>query len=342
MRLLSAFVITLLLSVNLLAQPLPRSTPEAENFDPKAVEAYLQAVKDSKQELHSLMILRNGKVISEQWFGQNGPDVNHVMWSVSKTFTATAIGFAVKEKKLKLTDKVISFFPEAKPDTVSENLAALEIRHLLTMSVGHASDPTDGIRQTKLPWEKYFLSFPMTYKPGEKFIYNSIATYMLSAILQKVTGEKLIDYLTPRFFEPLGIKGATWESSPSNVTVGGWGLYVKTEDMAKMGQFLLQKGRWNGKRLLPKKWIKQASKAQIHQPAQWVPADANKAESDWAQGYGYQLWRCRNNAFRADGLNGQFIIVLPEKNAVIVTTAYIPNMQEEINLIWKHLYPALK
>jgi CubicO group peptidase (beta-lactamase class C family) len=126
------------------------------------------------------------------------------------------------------------------------------------------------------------------------------------------------------------------------VNSGGWGLHIKTEDMAKLGQFYLQKGKWQGKQLLNEAWFEEATKAHITQPPQWFPKDGNPKESDWVQGYGYQIWRCRHNAFRADGAVGQFIIVLPEKDAVVVTTANIKDMQGEINLIWKYLLPAFR
>ncbi|MBV5315975.1 MAG: ChbG/HpnK family deacetylase [Prolixibacteraceae bacterium] len=331
-----------LISYNDATKALPRSTPEAENINPEGISNYFKAVKESGQDLHSLMILRHGKVVAEQWFGDNAANKNHVMHSVSKTYTATAIGFCVAENRLKVTDKVTTFFPNDLPATVSPNLAELQIRDLLTMSVGHNVDPTGKIRTQDGSWEKMFLALPIEHKPGTKFVYNSLATYVLSAIVQKVTGEKVIDYLYPRLFRPLGIVGAKWEVSPTGINTGGWGLYIKTEDMAKMGQFMLQKGKWNGKQLLPTAWFDEATAAHITQPPVWFPAGGDVKDSDWVQGYGYQLWRCRHNAFRADGANGQFIIVLPEKDAVIVTTANITDMQSEINLIWNHLLPALK
>lgn len=323
---------------------LPRSTPESENVSPEAIHNYLNAVKESGQDLHSLMILRHGKVVSEAWFGDNAAGKNHIMNSVSKTFTATAIGFAVTEKRLKVSDKVISFFPNDLPKTISPNLAELEIRDLLTMSVGHDTDPTGKLKTQDGSWERLFLALPIEHKPGTKFVYNSMASYMLSAIVQKVTGEKVFDYLTPRLFAPLGITGAEWSTSPTGVNTGGWGLFIKTEDMARMGQFLLQKGKWQGKQILPETWFDEATSAKISQ----IPVGADEKtrekakESDWMQGYCYQLWRCRHNAFRADGAGGQFIIVLPEKDAVIVATAQVTNMQAELNLIWDYLLPSLK
>lgn len=328
-----------------LSKALPRSDPEKENVSEAAIATYLQAVKEKKQDLHSLMIIRNGKVVAEQYFGEHAANKNHALYSVSKTFTSTAIGFAVQEGLLTVNDQVIAFFPDKLPNEISENLKKLEIRHLLTMTVGHDVDPTRALREKREEdWVETFLAFPVDHQPGTQYVYNSLATYMLSAILHKVTGERLLDYLQPRLLRPLGIVGATWEQSPQGIDVGGWGLEVKTEDMAKLGQFYLQKGQWNGKQLLPKEWIEEASAAQV--PS--LPAGQKKEDlkieakdSDWLQGYGYQLWRSRHNSYRADGANGQFILILPEKNAVIVTTANIQNMQAELNLIWEHLLPGL-
>lgn len=335
-----------LVNFNTIAKALPRSDLEKEKINPKAITEYLEAVKDSEQDLHSLMIVRNGKVAYEQWFGENAANKNHVLFSVSKTFTATGIGFAIQEGLLDVSDKVISFFPDKLPDEVSANLQALEIRHLLTMTVGHDVDPTGVLRDSSdLDWVEAFLAFPIEHSPGNQFVYNSLATYVLSAIITQVTGERLLDFLQSRLFRPLGIAGITWEESPQGINLGGWGLNVKTEDMAKLGLFYLQKGQWNGKQLLAESWFDEATVAQV--PS--LPAGANRDElkmkakdSDWLQGYGYQLLQSRHNSYRADGRNGQFILILPEKNAVIVTTANIPNMQAELNLIWEHLLPAFE
>jgi len=327
-----------------IAKALPRSDHETEKVNPKAISDYLQAVKNSGQDLHSLMILRNGKVVAEHWFGENAANKPHVLYSVSKTFTSTAIGFAIQEGLLKVTDKVTSFFPDQLPKEIGPNLKAMEIRHLLTMTVGHDVDPTGVLRQQEEKnWAKAFLAFPLLHQPGSQFVYNSLATYMLSAILQQVTGERLLDYLQPRLFRPLGIVGATWDQSPQNIDIGGWGMKVKTEDMAKLGQFYLQKGKWDSKQLLPESWFDEATIAQVPSLPAGVKRENLKVEakdSDWMQGYGYQLWRSRHNSYRADGLNGQFILILPEKNAVIVTTANIPDMQAELNLIWEYLLPG--
>ncbi|NDV70248.1 ChbG/HpnK family deacetylase [Dysgonomonas sp. 25] len=335
-----------LINYNELTKALPRSTPKAEKVAEKGIKSYLAAVEKSGQDLHSLMILRNGNVVYENWFGENAANKTHIMNSVSKTFTATALGFAVSEGRLKVTDKVINFFPDQLPQEVSPFLRELTIEHLLTMSAGQNPTISNQIRKgDNDDWVAAFLATPFVYQPGTVFEYNSMASYMVSAIVQQVTGEKLTDYLYPRLFRPLGIAGINWTESPQGVNHGGWGLYVKTEDMAKMGQFILQRGEWKGKQLLPASWFDDMTSAKIST----LPREAKKEdlkdkikESDWLQGYGYQMWQCRHNAFRADGAKGQLIVILPEKNAVIVATANIDDMQAEINLIWKHLLPSFK
>lgn len=337
--------VCLLLFIDLSAQKvndLPRSTPESEGVSSKGIIDFLDAVKESKIEFHSFMFLRNGKVIAEGWWNPYKPNLVHTMYSVSKSFTSTAIGLAVSEKKLSLDDKVLSFFPEILPDTISKYLSDLNIKDLLTMSVGQAPDPTFPVLSVDTNWLKSLFTIPILYKPGTKFEYNSLATYTLSAIIQKVTGEKLIDYLRPRLFEPLGIVGVDWEISPQNFNTGGWGLRIKTEDMAKFGQLYLQKGNWKGKQLIPSEWISEATSVQIDQAPDWIGPEINKDSSDVAQGYGYQFWRCRYNAYRADGAFGQFIIVLPDQDAVIALTAETGQTQEELNLVWKHLLPSIK
>ncbi|MEE1146820.1 MAG: serine hydrolase, partial [Bacteroidaceae bacterium] len=333
-----------LIDINALTKQLPRQ--EATNKLAKAADKYIEAVVQAKQDLHSIMVVKDGKVVFEKWMGSGKENEPHVLNSVSKTFTSAAVGLAISEGKLSLTDKVISFFPDKLPAQVGEHLSALTIRHLLTMNTGHEKDPSK-LRNTEKDWEKAFLHTEFPRQPGTIFCYNSLATYMLSAIVQKVTGQKLVDYLYPRLFRPLGINNVRWQESPTGVNAGGWGLFLKTEDLAKMGLLLLQGGQWQGKQVLPADWVKEMSSAQVPCVPAGRNSDAlpqlmkNAKKSDWLQGYGYQMWRCRHNAFRADGAAGQYIIVIPEKNAVVATTANIGNMQAEIDLIWKYLLPAL-
>ena len=327
---------------NLVDGSLPRAK-SSQALD-VAFDNYLAAVKEAKQDLHSIMIVKDGKVVKEQWMSEGDASTPHILNSVSKTFTATAVGFAIAEGKLSLSDKVVDIFPDKLPAEVSDNLKKVEVRHLLTMSGGHDTEPSRRSLPEDADWVEAFLAHPFVHEPGTFFWYNSMGTYMLSAIVQKVTGEKVVDYLTPRLFEPLGIEGASWQESPQGINTGGWGLYLKTEDLAKMGQFILQGGEWNGEQILSAEWFAEATSAHIEsRPAMMRPEQITfKAEdSDWLQGYCYQMWRCRHGAVRADGANGQYIIVMPEQNVVIAMTANIQDMQGEINLVWEHLLPAL-
>jgi CubicO group peptidase (beta-lactamase class C family) len=340
----AVFVLLLLLSsvqITTNAQtstPLLRSVPEAEGVSSQGILTFLDSVAVSRHELHSFIFVRHGKVIAEGWWNPYQPELKHTLYSCSKSFTSTAIGFAVSEKRLTVNDRVISFFPNDLPDTISPFLANLKVKDLLTMSVGQSAEPTQVLGTDN--WVKGFLATRLAYEPGTKFLYNSLSTYMLSAIIQQVTGEKVIDYLTPRLFQPLGIQGVDWEVDPRGINTGGWGLRVKTEDMAKFGQLYLQKGKWNGRQILPEAWITEATTFKIDQAPDATPA--KREQSDWMQGYCYQFWRCRNNAFRGDGAYGQYIIVMPEKDAVIAIQAETANMQTELNLVWKCLLPAIK
>jgi CubicO group peptidase (beta-lactamase class C family) len=335
------FLFLFLLSTQLFAQSrissLPRSTPEAEGVSSEGIANFIEAANKSKHEFHSYMIVRHGKVVSEGWWNPYRADLKHTLYSCSKSFTATAVGFAVAENRLTVEDKVISFFPNDLPDSISENLAALRVRDLLSMSVGNETDPTGAV-VTSENWVKTFLKYPIKHKPSTKFLYNTSATYMLSAIVQKVTGEKILDYLKPRLFDPLSIEGMDWEVDPHGINVGGYGLRLKTEDMAKFALLFLQKGVWQGKQIIPASWIEEASTMKILQSPD-MP-QAKRDSSDWQQGYCYQMWRSRHNSYRGDGANGQYMLVLPEHDAVIAITCETQDMQGELNLVWEHLLPA--
>lgn len=320
---------------------LPRSTPEAQGVSSEGIQAFIEAIGKSTHELHSFIMLRHGQVIAEGWWAPYGPEYVHTMHSMSKSFTSSAVGFAVAESRLTVEGKVISFFPDELPAKISDNLAALKVKHLLTMSVGNEKEPT-GTTVSSENWVKTFLAQNLSHEPGTVFLYNSVATYMCSAIVQKLTGQKIIDYLRPRLFDPLGVTKATWEECPRGINTGGWGLSVQTETLARFGQLYLQKGRWNGKQILPASWVDEATSFHIQQPAPAKPSRPND-KNDWLQGYGYQFWRCQKpGVYRGDGAFGQYTIVLPEQDAVIVMTGESSNMQGELDLVWEHLYPALK
>lgn len=321
--------------VGLSAQsPLPRSTPEAEGVSSAGILAFIDAVEASDLEVHSFMLVRNGKVVAQGWWDPYGPDLRHIMFSASKTVTALGVGIAVDEGRLSLDDRVVSFFPEQVTDSVSDAMRELTVRHLLTMSVGQEREAGRGGGG----WVHSFLHTPPVYEPGTRFMYNNMATFMLSAIVQKATGERLFHYLQPRLFEPLGLTHITWDVNPEGITVGMIGARLHTEDLAKLGQLLLQRGRWNGTQLVSEAYVDDLSTIHIenHDPA--LPAEER---SDNQRGYGYQVWHGRHDHFRLDGLGGQLSIVLPERNAVVVLTSNVRSIQDELDLVWEHLVPAL-
>jgi hypothetical protein len=275
------------------------------------------------------MIVRHGQVVAEGWWAPYAAEHCHVLYSLSKSFTSTAVGFAVADGKLSIDDEVTKFFPDETPTTASNNLKAMRVRDLLTMATGHQDEPSSAPDEVSA---KSFLAQPVPHLPGTHFKYNTPATFMQSAIVQKVTGQTVLDYLHPRLFEPLGIEHPVWDTNFQGISLGGYGLRVRTEDIAKFGQFYLQKGRWNGKQLLPAEWIEMASSKQV--------ANGSNPKSDWNQGYGFQFWRCRHNAFRGDGAFGQYCVVMPDQDAVIAITSGIGDMQAVLNLIWDKFLPV--
>ncbi|MBC7725271.1 MAG: serine hydrolase [Burkholderiaceae bacterium] len=314
--------------------PLPRSTPEAQNVASAAISEFLRVADRDLHDLHSLMILSHGSVIAEGWWAPFARDLPHKMFSVSKSFTAMGVGFAIDEGALTLDDLVVDLLPNDLPPVVSANLAAMTVRHLLTMTTGHGEDTMATLTSTEHNWSRAILSAPVALAPGSTFVYNSGATYLLSAILQSLTGERLLDYLTPRLLDPLGIVGAAWEACPRGIDTGGWGLNITTEDMALFGQLLLQRGAWNGASIMPSGWVDEATAFQ-------VPNELEGEDADHTLGYGYQFWRSQHGAYRADGAFGQMIIVLPEAQSVVVMTSGLPDTQPARDAVWEHLLPAL-
>jgi CubicO group peptidase (beta-lactamase class C family) len=311
------------------SKALPRSTPEAQGVSSAAIREFIETADRQVDSMHSFMLVRHGHVVAEAWWEPESAEKPHVLWSLSKSFTSTAVGLAVAEGKLSVDDLVLKFFPDDAPENPSANLTQMRVRDLLTMSAGHQDELN---WQQEPHWVRGFLAHPVPHKPGTHFRYNTPATYMLSAIVQEVTGHTVLDYLTPRLFEPLGIEKPKWDTSPQGISIGGYGLFLRTEDIAKFGQLYLQKGQWNGRQLLPADWVEQATSKQV--------SNGSDPNRDWDQGYGFQFWRCRHGAYRGDGKDGQFCIVLPEQDAVIAITANTRDMQAELNIVWDKLLPA--
>jgi CubicO group peptidase (beta-lactamase class C family) len=313
------------------SSPLPRSSPETQGVSSSALLAFIEAADKDIDAMHSFMLVRHGHVVAEGWWSPYCAEAPHAPYSLSKSFTSTAVGLAIEEGKLRLDEEVLKFFPGDAPDKPSANLKSMRVSDLLRMSTGHQVEPP---RPPGQVWTKVFLARPVPHKPGTHFLYNTSATYMLSAIVQKATGTTVLDYLRPRLFEPLGIENPTWAASPQGISLGGYGLSIRTEDIARFGQLYLQKGKWNGRQLVPATWVESATSRQT--------SNGSNPKSDWEQGDGYQFWRSRHGAYRGDGAFGQFCIVVPDQDAVVAITSGTKDMQAVLNLVWDKLLPAMK
>lgn len=315
---------------------LKRSAPSAQGVDATAISKFIDRVQAQKgMELHSLIVLRHGAVIAEGWWKPYTPEQHKMLFSLSKSFTSTAVGFAVSEGLLGLNDPVLPYFRDEAPKDPGEHWQELTVHHLLSMNTGHDEDPTFFmLSRPDGRWTEEFFKHPINRKPGSWFLYNTGATYMLSALVQKLTGKRVLDYLAPRLFEPLGITGAEWDQSPEGYDCGGFGLHIKTEDIARFGQFLLQRGQWEGRQLLSPSWVDRASAAH---------SDNSNTQStpDWTAGYGYQFWRCAPGCYRGDGAFGQYCIVMPDQDVVVAITSGVADMQAVLTHLWDCLLPGI-
>ncbi len=296
--------------------------------------AFLDAAASARLDLHSLMLVRHGHVVAEGWWAPYRADLVHLLYSLSKSFTSTAIGMAEAEGLLSIDDPVVSFFPDKVPVGASPYVTGMKVRHLLAMASGHAADTWPALAGGGPDIVRSFLSLPPDAEPGSLFCYNQGCTYTLSAIITKLTGQRLVDYLRPRLLDPLGIEQARWLQSDEGVDLGFSGLHLVTESIAKLGQLYLQGGRWQGRQLVPESYVAQARVKQVD--------NSGRPEGpDWQQGYGFQFWVSRHDAYRGDGAFGQFCVVVPGADAVIACTSQVEDMQLEIDLFWEHLLPAL-
>ena len=316
-------------------------TAAAESFRQDA----LSVVAPDVAVPFSIMAVDHGKVVFEQWYEDFTPESVYDVYSVSKTLLALAVGCAVDDGLISVDDKVIDYFPDKLPEHVSDTLSSMEIRHLITMTCGmeETAKLMDVFRgKEDFDWIEEFFNSKQTAMPGTKYYYNFFTPYIVAAILQKVTGEKLVDYIRPRLLYPMHITDLEWKESPAGICVGGWGLFVCTEDMAKLGQLLLQRGEWNGRQLVSAKWVEtMTSKLVDSAPLSAYTVNKDPAmladpENDHAQGYGYYIWQGKQGTYRAEGLDGRHIIINPEKEVVFAITSHTNMDQRYIDLIWKH------
>lgn len=305
-----------------------RVTPESQGVSSRSVADYLDSLMAFPQtEIHSVMVLRHGRVISEIYPKPYNPEYGHPLFSCSKTFLAAAIGIAINEELMELDDCVIDFFPEIDRNSLDPRAYKITIEDLLTMRSGLKADWQ--IRSDSTHWIHAFLSRPLAFKPGKKFVYDSMNSYVLSAIIQRVTGKQLIEYLKEKVFDEMDIFDAKWEESPEGISTGGWGLYMKPESMAKFGHLLLCRGMWDGKQLIPAEWVDNMMRSHV--------------KNSHGDHYCFHMWTCSyKGSVRADGAYGQFIYIVPDKDMVItMTQCNNSNLKKQEQLLWNVLLPGV-
>jgi CubicO group peptidase (beta-lactamase class C family) len=316
-------------------------------LDPGAVVDLIDDIEAAGLDPHSLMVLRGGRVAVAGWWHPYGPQTRQLVYSLSKSFTATAVGIAIGEGRFGLDDPISTVLGSA-PGPLAEGAQRILVRHLLAMASGHGSDTITamlstgdalacagraGLESDSQQVVAAVLAEPLAAEPGELFTYNQGCSYLLSAAIRHTTGLQLSEYLRPRLFDPLGIGPVHWRRF-CGLEQGFSGLHVRTSDIAALGQLYLQQGRWAGRRLVPAGFVAEASA--VH-----VPTAQRQSDPDWQQGYGFHFWQCRFGAFRGDGAFGQFCIVIPDADLVVVTTAQTVRMPDLAEAIWRHLLPGL-
>jgi len=328
---------------------LPRAEAEDINtaqFDSVFYDVYSHLT----EELHSMIVIKDGNIIYEKYATGHTAGEHHVLWSATKTFTATAVGFARQDGLLDVHDPILKYLREDEiPADHDPLLDKVTIHDLLTMGSGigdgeynFEKDKGDDINPVY-----HLLSYPMEAEPGSRFRYNNNDTHLAGIIVSRVTGKTLKEYLDEKLFSKLGIVNYEWWADPAGNNIGSYGLFLTAENFAKMALFMLQRGEWNGERLLGEDWFDIAMSEQIFQAKSDTTLTEEEiarrhAQDDWGCGYGYQMWMCKDGrGCRLDGANGQFGIIMPSKNAVAVMFSKCWNTYVEMESFWKNVYNEL-
>ena len=316
-------------------QEFPRVTPESVGIHSADLLGMLRQFEQSNAELHSLLIMRHGQICLEAWWAPYAPDIVHGLQSHTKTYAATAVGVAVTQGYVRLADRIVELFPDLAPSAPSENLRLMTVHDVLCMGCGIETMP-----QPTKDWIRDFLATPVVHRPGTAFMYNSLGSTLLCAIVERVTGRKTADFLKSELFDKIGIAAADllWEHMPDGIEVGGGGLYAKTEDNLRLMKLYADGGVWNGERLLSDDFVRRATTRQIDSASERL---GNPQATDNFLGYGYQIWMCQpQGVYRADGAMGQFTIVVPDRDLIIAMTETATGAhwaQNSLNIIWEFL-----
>ncbi len=310
--------------------------PEDAGVSSAGILRYLDARDQAGIEPHSLWVLRHGQVACRLNYAPYDEATPHMLFSLSKSFCSAAAGFAVQEGLLAWDTRLIDVLPEKSPANPSEWLQSITLHHLLTMSSGLTPE-SDNVNGED--WASRILAFGCDHEPGTHFHYNSHGTYLVSCMVQRVTGQTIRDYLVPRLFAPLGMmkedgSAPHWDSCPDGISVGGWGLWLSCAQIARFGQCLLQKGLWDGVQVLPPEWLARATIPQIDN------ANGGPQDNEWGRGYGYQFWMCQEDRYRGDGMFAQLCVVDEKKDMVVCCVSGIPDIGKALELIHDNLFAA--
>lgn len=307
------------------------STPEEQGVDSEQLARLFARVQRDSVAIHSFVLVRHDRIISEAYVYPYTATTKHLLYSVSKSFTSALLGIAIDQGLFTGVDeRVVDIFNGVTTATPSENLKRMTLRHLLTMSTGHATDTTQRITSTT-NWEKAFMELPVEEEPGSHFVYNSGASFMISAAIQRKSGLNAHDFARRYLFPAMGITDSTWDVGPNNISTGGWGLSLRPLDLARFGRLYLHAGNWDGQQLVPSAWVAESSRKQI----------SNGTSGFWGSGYGYQFWLNDFGGFRADGAFAQYIFVLPAYDAVAVFTSNLTDSELPARLIREFVLPAM-
>ncbi|MCD8010572.1 MAG: beta-lactamase family protein [Lachnospiraceae bacterium] len=288
-------------------------------------DLFCRAVTDFGVE-HVVLLQDGREIFRRDW----KPEERQLQYSVSKSFTGTAVGFALEEGRLTLDDPVISFFPDELPAVIPDNLKLLRVRHLLTMQTGHPTPWLMGFQRKTMKerdWVRFALNRPVPERPGTVFCYSNLGPYLMGVILERLTGMSLTDYLMPRLFEPLGIPHPAWDKDPLGQTFGAGGLYLTTTELARFGQLYLQRGLWEGRQVIPASWIRLVERTEV--------------TSEDGESYSLLFWRGRHDSLCAVGRYGQYCVIVPEKNLVVAMNSMDEEDSHLLEYVWSYLYGEL-
>ncbi|MEV1240375.1 serine hydrolase domain-containing protein [Nonomuraea sp. NPDC050022] len=320
---------------------LPRSTPAASGVSSRSIVALLDRLEAQSIELHSIMVVRHGHVVAEGWWAPYSAGRPHLLYSLTKSFTAIAVGLAIADGLLSLDDRVVDVLPDHVPADISEQGRRITVHHLLSMTAGHSTDSLAAAWQLE-PDDlvKGFLRVPFSEPEGARHTYDNATTFVLARMVERVTGRGLPELLDDRLFQPMGVDHAEWDRVASGAAFGFHGLHLTTEAVAAFGELLLRGGVWGDRRLVPREWVELATRRHIETHIETRQLDDDSPNPDFLRGYGYQFWMSRHG-YHGDGAFGQQCVVVPSHDLVVVVTAAVEQVDALPGVFWDCLLPGL-